>query len=225
MGVCALWLTRHVCHPNQGEPVAAAFIKPSLGCPHAESTHTHIHMNTHSPPPGYMSGAQPVWGRAHTHRHTHTPRTHTTPLAIRVYMGPLLLHFNEWRCSFSTLFLPALSFTCGVKARCGLLWYTAGSYHWTTGVNLELNTRSVSVHVFVPKIFRSFGMVRMCTEQIQNCFNHCTSGTSLKTSSFLYCYFWLKTKSHLSNYVNPFQEIQTINAILTLFDVAWQIAV
>lgn len=66
---CALCvLTRYVCHPNQGEPVAAGFIKPSLGCPHAETaprTHTRSHEHT-IPPPGYMSGAQPVWGAAHT---------------------------------------------------------------------------------------------------------------------------------------------------------------
>lgn len=70
---CALCvLTRYVCHPNQGEPVAAGFIKPSLGCPHAETaprTHTRSHEHT-LPPPGYMSGAQPVWGGTRTHKYT-----------------------------------------------------------------------------------------------------------------------------------------------------------
>lgn len=96
---CALCvLTRYVCHPNQGEPVAAGFIKPSLGCPHAETApRTHTFTSTHTP-----SSRLHVWsstcmgGRAHTN----------IPLAIRVYMGLLLLHFNEWRCSFSTLFSP-----------------------------------------------------------------------------------------------------------------------
>ncbi len=108
---CALCvLTRYVCHPNQGEPVAAAFIKPSLGCPHAESAHTHIHMHTHSLLQATCLELTCMGERTHTHTHTH--HTHT-PLAIRVYMGPLLLHFNERRCSFSMLFFTALSFTCG----------------------------------------------------------------------------------------------------------------
>ncbi len=39
----------------------------------------------------------------------------------------------------------------------------------------------VTVHIFVPKILCS---LRMCTAQIQHCFNHCTSGTSLELSCF-----------------------------------------
>lgn len=41
---CALCvLTRYVCHPNQGEPVAAAFIKLSLGCPTLRLLLSHKH--------------------------------------------------------------------------------------------------------------------------------------------------------------------------------------
>ncbi len=37
--------------------------------------------------------------------------------------------------------------------------------------------KGVTVHVFILEIFGSFVSVRIFTEQIQHCFNHCTSGT------------------------------------------------
>lgn len=134
---CALCvLTRYVCHPNQGEPVAAAFIKPSLGCPHAESAHTHIHMNTHSLLQATCLELN-LYGGERTHTDTHTyARTHTT--RHQGLYGTPTAAFQWVAVLFFNAVFTALSFTCGVKARCGLLWYTASSYHWTTGVNLEV---------------------------------------------------------------------------------------
>ncbi len=55
--------------------------------------------------------------------------------------------------------------------------------------NSNIYIRVVMVHVFVLKSF-SKDISVPCTEQIQHCFNHYTNGTSLETSSFIYCHFW-----------------------------------
>ncbi len=59
--------------------------------------------------------------------------------------------------------------------------------------------RGVMVHVFLPNIFGIrvfwFGIHEYRTTTA--CFNHCMSGTSLETYSFIYCYFWWETQSDL----------------------------
>ncbi len=79
--------------------------------------------------------------------------------------------------------------------------------------------RGVTFHLFMPKMFSMCLSVRYTC-----CFNHRTNGTSLETYN-VYIINFDKKQSLILLKKNCFRKIKQKNAILTLFDVVWQIAV